>query len=86
MTSWHIDGPMATYRVRAIGADFEAGDEGCEYLRAEDAKCAAVKAGIAIATDEIIGGKDSSIVEVHVLDREQAIGRFIVALSVAALR
>ena len=77
---------MATFRVRAIGADFEADDEGCEYLRAEDAKRAAVKAGIDIAADEIERGKASSIVEVQVFDREQAVGRFVVALSVEALR
>jgi len=77
---------MASYRVRAIGADFEADDGGCGYLRAEDAQRAAVKAGIAIAADEIEGGKKSSIVEVQVLDAEETVNRFVVALSVEALR
>ena len=77
---------MANYRVRAIGADFEAGDEGCDYLRIEDAKRAAVKAGIGIASDEIERGKKSSIVEIQVLNRGRPVSRFVVALSVDTLR
>lgn len=77
---------MATYRVRAIGADFEADDEGYEYISADAAKKAAVKAGIAIASDEIDRGKKSSIIEAHVCQGQRTVGRFIIALSVDALR
>ena len=77
---------MARYRVRAIGADFDADDGGCDYLRSEDATRAAVKAGIAIAADAVQGGKKRSIVEVQVFDGQQNVGRFVVALSVEALQ
>lgn len=72
------------YRVRVAGADFEAADDGCEYNSNDAAKRAAVKAGVAIAADEVERGKASSIVEAHVLQDEQTIGRFIITLRVEA--
>jgi len=76
---------MPIYRVRALGADFEAGDEGCDYSSAEAAERAAVKAGIAIAADEIDQGKKSSIIEARIHRGEQTIGRYVIALSVEML-
>jgi hypothetical protein len=77
---------VASYRLRAIGADFEAEDEGSSYRNRQAAQRAAIRAGIAIATDEIDTGKSSSIVEAQLIEGEETIGRFVVALSVEALR
>ena len=77
---------MARYRLRAIGADFEAEDEYSSYRSRDAAQRAAIKAGIALAADEIEGGKRSSIVEAQVLDGQETIGRFVVASSVETLR
>jgi hypothetical protein len=77
---------MASYRVRAIGADFDADDDGAEYPNVDAARQAALKAGIAIATDEIGEGKNYSIVEVRILDGKRTSGRFVVALAVEELR
>lgn len=77
---------MASYRVRAVGADFEADDdESSEYITAKVAGHAAVKAGIAIAADEIDRGKSSSIIEAYVREGERTIGRYVIVLSVEAL-
>jgi hypothetical protein len=76
---------MAKYHVRAIGADFQADDDGVDYISAEVAKKAAVTAGIAIAADEIDRGKKSSIIEAHVRDGARTIGRYVIALSVEKL-
>jgi hypothetical protein len=76
---------MAKYNVRAIGADFEADDDSADYISAKVAKEAAVKAGIALAADEIHHGKKSSIIEAHVRDGARTIGRFVIALSVETL-
>ena len=77
---------MANYSVRAIGVDFEADDQGYEYVSAEAARRSAVKSAIDIAADEIDRGKKSSIVEAQVLQGNRLIGRYVVALSVEALR
>jgi hypothetical protein len=76
---------VASFHVRAIGADFEADDEGSEYISAEVAKQAAVKAAVSIAADEIDRGKKSSIIEAHVQNGGRTIGRYVVVLSVEAL-
>lgn len=77
---------VASYRLRAIGANFEAEDEGSSYSSRDAAQRAAIKAGIALAADEVEGGKSSSIVEAQILDGKRTVGRFVVALSVEALR
>lgn len=77
---------MANYRVRAVGADFEASDDdGSDYISPQVAGQAAVRAAIAIAADEIERGKKSSIIEAHVRDGHRTISRFVIALSVEAL-
>jgi hypothetical protein len=76
---------MAIYRLRAIGADFEAKDDGSEYISAEVAKRAAVKAGIALASAEIDKGQKSSIIEAHVQEGGRTVIRYVVALSVEGL-
>lgn len=76
---------MANYSVRAIGADFEADDQGSEYISADVAKKAAVKAAVAIAADEIDKGKNSSIIETHIKKNGQTVSRYLVVLSVEAM-
>ncbi len=77
---------MAKYRLRAVGADFDVGDEGCDYPDAEAARRAAVKAGIAIAAEEVANGRKSSIIEAQVIEQDQMLARYVIALSVEALR
>jgi hypothetical protein len=76
---------MAKYRLRAVGADFDVDDDGCDYADAGAARRAAVKAGIAIAAEEIAEGKKSSIVEAQVLEDDRTLARYVIALGVEAL-
>lgn len=77
---------MVKYRLRAVGADFDVDDQGCDYANAEAAGRAAVRSSIAIAADEIEQGKKSSIIEAQVLENDRTLARYVVALSVEALR
>ena len=73
------------FRVRAIGADFEANGEGSEYISADVARRAAVKSAVAIALDEIDKGKNSSIIEINIREGAGSVERYVVALSVERL-
>ncbi len=77
---------MVKYRLRAVGADFDVDDQGCNYANAEAAGRAAVRSSIAMAAEEIDQGKKSSIIEAQVLEDGQPLARYVVAISVEALR
>ena len=77
---------MPRYRLRAIGADFEAADDGHDFADADVATAEAKRAGIALAAEEIEKGKNCSVVEAHVLDDRETIIRYVIALSVEALQ
>ena len=73
---------MPTYRVRIVGTDFDAEDEGIEYLNTDAAAEQAIRAAIAIAADEATRGSCGAVLEARVEDGTNVIAHYIVALSV----
>lgn len=78
-------GIVPTYRVRIVGADFDAEDEGTDYPDAESAKRQAVKAAIAVAADEASRGMCGAVLEARIEDGSDVLARYIVAVSVEPL-
>lgn len=76
---------MAVYFIRAIGSDFDAADDGIDYANAAEAERAAIKAAIDLAAEEINDDRRSSIIEARVEEDGEAIGRYVIALSVEPL-
>lgn len=73
---------MPTYRVRIVGTDFDAEDEGSEYPDTDTAVNAAIKAAIAVAADEASRGASGAVMEARVEEGADVLARYIVALSV----
>ena len=73
---------MPTYRIRIVGTDFDAEDDGAEYPNTETAVKAAVKAAIAVAADEASQGSCGAVLEARVEDHASVLARYVVALSV----
>jgi hypothetical protein len=76
---------VPSYRVRLVGTDFDAVDEGADYPDTETAAREAVKAAIAVAADEASRGNQGAVLEARVEDGANVLARYVVALSVEQL-
>ena len=77
---------MPHFSICTINTTFQTEDEGAEYDDADAAYRAAVEAGIAMATDEVRGGKGLGVIAIHVQDDAgRVVARGMVSLATSPL-